>query len=57
MHLAPCAWVDKSRATGDLGDEDYKDMVCVEAAAIDTPVVVAAGETWSCSQTLSVAKH
>ena len=36
-------WVDKSRDTGDLGDEDYKEMVCVEAAAIDTPVVVGCG--------------
>ena len=50
-------WVDKSKATGDLGDEDYKEMVCVEAAAIQHPVVVAPAETWSCSQTLRVAKH
>ena len=49
-------WVDKSRATGDLGDEDYKEMVCVEAAAIDTPVVVHAGETWTCRQKLSVSR-
>ena len=43
-------WIEKSKATGDLGDEDYKQFVCVAAAAIERPVVLPAGETWECEQ-------
>ena len=49
-------WIEKSKATGDLGDEDYKQFVCVEAAAIEHPVVLPAGETWECEQVLESVK-
>ena len=49
-------WIEKSKATGDLGDEDYKQFVCVEAAAIERPVVLPAGETWECEQVLESVK-
>ena len=49
-------WIEKSKATGDLGDEDYKQFVCVEAAAIERPVVLPAGETWECEQVLGSVK-
>ena len=50
-------WIEKSKATGDLGDEDYKKFVCVEAAAIETPVTLPAGERWECEQVLECVKH
>ena len=49
-------WIEKSKATGDLGDEDYKAFVCVEAAAIETPVVVPPGGSWKCRQVLTMEK-
>tara|TARA_B100000405_G_scaffold186920_1_gene130884 strand:- start:209 stop:820 length:612 start_codon:yes stop_codon:yes gene_type:complete len=50
-------WIEKSKATGDLGDDDYKKFVCVEAAAIETPVTLPAGERWECEQVLECVKH
>ena len=49
-------WVDKCKATSDLGDSDYEKFLCVEAAAIQNPVKLAPGETWVCSQVLRVSK-
>jgi len=47
-------WVDKSKATGDFGDEEYKEMLCVEVAiAPSGPAKVEGGATWQASQTLS----
>ena len=45
------------QATGDLGDDDYKKFVCVEVAAIETPVTLPAGERWECEQVLECVKH
>lgn len=39
-------WDKRSKAIVDLGDEDYKTMVCVEAAAAEKPVVLKPGEEW-----------
>ncbi|MCO5606822.1 hypothetical protein L7F22_061025 [Adiantum nelumboides] len=39
-------WDKKSRTITDLGDEDYKSMVCVEAAAIEKPISLKRGEEW-----------
>ena len=36
--------------------QDYKAFVCVEAAAIERPVVLPAGETWECEQVLESVK-
>jgi hypothetical protein len=46
---------------GNLSDvvfcvQDYKQFVCVEAAAIERPVVLPAGETWECEQVLESVK-
>lgn len=38
----------------DLGDDEYRRMLCVEAAVIDRPVVLAPGESWQGSQTLTL---
>lgn len=47
-------WVAKAAAMADFGDEEYKQMVCIEAAAVERAVVVAPGEQWEGGQTLSV---
>jgi len=37
---------------GDFGDEEYHNMVCVEAAATKPPVSLAPGASWTATQTL-----
>lgn len=39
---------------GDLGPGEWRRYVCVEAAVVESPVEVAAGATWTGSQTLVV---
>ncbi|KAK4481832.1 hypothetical protein RD792_012743 [Penstemon davidsonii] len=39
-------WEKKSKTIADLGDDDYKRMVCVEAAAIENPITLKPGEEW-----------
>jgi len=46
--------VAKSKAMADFGDEEYREMVCVESARVETPVVVRAGGEWACSLRLRV---
>jgi hypothetical protein len=36
------------------GDDEYKEMVCIEAAAVERAISVAAGEQWEAGQTLTV---
>ncbi len=35
------------------GDDEYKEMVCIEAAAVERAISVAAGEQWEAGQTLT----
>ncbi|KAL3841054.1 hypothetical protein ACJIZ3_025645 [Penstemon smallii] len=39
-------WEKKSKTIADLGDDDYKHMVCVEASAIENPITLKPGEEW-----------
>jgi glucose-6-phosphate 1-epimerase len=39
-------WEKTAANIGDLPDEDYRHMVCVEVAAVETPVELAAGAQW-----------
>ncbi|CAN1808192.1 Putative glucose-6-phosphate 1-epimerase [Linum perenne] len=39
-------WDKRAKAIADLGDEDYKHMLCVEAAAVEKPITVKPGEEW-----------
>ena len=49
-------WTAKAAATGDLGDTEWREFVCVEPAAAGSgPVEVAPGGEWVGGQTLSVA--
>lgn len=40
-------WEKKSKAMVDLGDEEYKQMLCVDAAAIERPITLKPGEEWT----------
>lgn len=39
-------WEKKSRALTDLGDDEYKKMLCVDGAAVEKPITLKAGEEW-----------
>lgn len=44
---------EDASAMADMADGEYKHMLCVEAAVIDRPVMVAPGQTWHGSQILT----
>lgn len=47
-------WRDKSIKMADFGDEEFKDMLCIEpAVASSGPFKLGPGETWVGSQTIS----
>ncbi|MCD2167818.1 D-hexose-6-phosphate mutarotase [Comamonas koreensis] len=47
--------VQLSHSLADMPDDGWRQMLCVEAASIDTPVQLAPGQQWSISQTLTLA--
>ncbi|GJN19143.1 hypothetical protein PR202_gb06385 [Eleusine coracana subsp. coracana] len=46
-------WDKKAKAMPDFGDEDYKNMLCVGAAAIEKPITLKPGEEWQGRQEIS----
>ncbi|GLT73319.1 hypothetical protein SLA2020_451870 [Shorea laevis] len=46
-------WDKKAKAIPDFGDDDYKHMLCVEAACVEKPIVLKPGEEWRGRQELS----
>lgn len=46
-------WNKKAKALPDLGDEDYKTMLCVDSGAVETPIVLKPFEEWTGYQELS----
>ncbi|KAL3622199.1 hypothetical protein CASFOL_033610 [Castilleja foliolosa] len=40
-------WEKKSKAMADFGDEEYKQMLCVDAAAIEKSITLKPGEEWT----------
>lgn len=46
-------WDKKAKAMADFGDEEYKHMLCVEAAAVEKPITLKPGEEWRGRQELS----
>ncbi|EYU34743.1 hypothetical protein ABFS82_11G131200 [Erythranthe guttata] len=46
-------WDKKAKAIPDLGDEDYKTMLCVNSAAIETGIVLKPFEEWKGRQELT----
>ncbi|KAK7318143.1 hypothetical protein RJT34_02841 [Clitoria ternatea] len=47
-------WEKKSKSIVDLGDEEYKQMVCVDGAAIEKPITLKPGKEWTGHLELSV---
>ena len=51
-------WKDKSVKMTDFGDEEYKEMLCIEPAVAGSgPVKLGPGETWVGSQTVSCRQN
>lgn len=46
-------WDKKAKAMADFGDDEYKHMLCVEAAVIEDPITLKPGEEWKGIQELS----
>lgn len=46
-------WDKRAKAMVDFGDEEYKHMLCVEAAAVEKPITLKPGEEWRGRQELS----
>ncbi|XP_057969275.1 putative glucose-6-phosphate 1-epimerase isoform X2 [Malania oleifera] len=47
-------WEKKSKSMVDFGDEEYKQMLCVDGAAIEKPINLRPGEEWTGRLELSV---
>ncbi|KAK4262851.1 hypothetical protein QN277_028355 [Acacia crassicarpa] len=47
-------WEKKSKTMVDLGDEEYKQMLCVDGAAVEKPITLKPGEEWTGRLDLSV---
>ncbi|XP_043715718.1 putative glucose-6-phosphate 1-epimerase [Telopea speciosissima] len=47
-------WEKKSKAMVDFGDEEYKQMLCVDGAVIEKPITLKPGEEWTGRLELSV---
>lgn len=47
-------WIEKAKGMGDFGDEEYKNMICVENGSVADWVKLAGGQTWIAGQTLTV---
>ncbi|KAM5578438.1 hypothetical protein ABKV19_008646 [Rosa sericea] len=46
-------WQKKAKAIPDFGDDEYKHMLCVQAACVETPITLKPGEEWRGRQELS----
>ncbi|GLT46615.1 hypothetical protein SLA2020_203590 [Shorea laevis] len=47
-------WEKKSKSMTDFGAEEFKQMLCVDGAAIERPITLKPGEEWTGRLTLSV---
>ncbi|XP_027361568.1 putative glucose-6-phosphate 1-epimerase [Abrus precatorius] len=47
-------WDKKSKSIVDLGDEEYKHMLCVDGASVEKPITLKPGEEWTGRLELSV---
>lgn len=47
-------WSDQAREIADLGDDEYPNMLCIEAGHVSTPVILLPGTAFEASQILQV---
>ena len=47
-------WIEKAKGMADFDDEEYHNMICVEAGSVVDWVALAGGDTWTAGQTLTV---
>ncbi|KAI9245310.1 P-loop containing nucleoside triphosphate hydrolase protein [Sporodiniella umbellata] len=47
-------WIEKAKSMADFGDEEYKNMICVEAGSVAEWVKLPAGQSWVAGQDLTV---
>lgn len=40
-------WIKKCKAMADLGNDEYKHMLCVDGAAIEKPIALKPGNEWT----------
>ncbi|EYU34344.1 hypothetical protein ABFS82_11G033200 [Erythranthe guttata] len=50
-------WDIEARDMDDLGDEEYREFVCVEAAAMESEITLNPNEEWTGTQRLSVEEY
>ncbi|KFB42978.1 aldose 1-epimerase, putative [Anopheles sinensis] len=48
-------WMEKARECQDFGDDEYPNMICVEAGHVSTPVILLPGTAFEASQILQTA--
>lgn len=48
-------WVEQSKELSDFGDDEFPNMVCVEAGHVSSPVVLLPGTAFEASQILQVS--
>ena len=54
MHAAVWnPWDRKSKTLADLGDDEYKYMLCIQAACVEKPITLKPGEEWKGRQEIS----
>ncbi|QCE02185.1 putative glucose-6-phosphate 1-epimerase [Vigna unguiculata] len=46
-------WDKKAKFISDLGDDEYKNMLCVQAACVENPITLKPGEEWKGRQEIS----
>ncbi len=46
-------WAEKAAAMSDFGDDEFVNMVCVEAGSVSAPRSLPAKQTFQCHQVLS----
>jgi glucose-6-phosphate 1-epimerase len=46
-------WEKKAKSLSDFGDDEYKHMLCVEAAAVEKSITLRPGEEWKARQEIS----
>ncbi|KAK9751876.1 Aldose 1-epimerase [Popillia japonica] len=47
-------WIDKAKEMSDFGDDEYPNMICIEAGHVSSPVILLPGTAFEASQILQI---